>query len=71
MTLKMKNINNTTIHDEELKDVVGGKDSRDVADLLLLNVGSSAHHTDHPTIAKRSLGFLRELYGVIYGWIHG
>ena len=67
----MKDLNDTAIHDEELKEVVGGKDSKDLADLLLLQVESSAHHPDHPTIAKRSLGFLRELYGVIYGWIHG
>ena len=64
----MKYLNNSMMNDKELKTVVGGKNSKNVADLLLIQVGDP---TEHATIATRGIDYLRRLSGWLLGWIYG
>ena len=64
----MKHLNNTMMNDKELKTVVGGKNSKDLGNLLLIQVGDP---TEHVTIATRGIDYLRRLSGWLLGWIYG
>ena len=64
----MKHLNNTMMNDKELKTVVGGKNSKDLGNLLLIQVGNP---TEHATIATRGIDYLRRLSGWLLGWIYG
>ena len=66
--IKMKHLNNTMRNDKELKTVVGGKNSKDLGNLLLIQVGDP---TEHATIATRGIDYLRRLSGWLLGWIYG